>query len=77
MVGRGLYVDSLFYRNKDHRGSCSAQCKTIFWVDLIICEFLIICSTSLKVEGQQQRSDSNSNTGDLFSQRFYNITHVI
>lgn len=48
-------------------GSCSAQCMTAFWFNLIICEFLMKCSTSLRVEGQQQRSDSNLNTSGLFA----------
>lgn len=52
-------------------GSHLGQCKRIFWFGLILHKFLMIRSKCLRVEGQQQKSDSNSN-GSLLSQTFYN-----
>lgn len=42
-------------------GSRLGQCQMMFWFGLILHKFLMIRSRRLMVEGQQQRSDSNSN----------------
>lgn len=54
-------------------GSYLGQCKMIFWFGLIIHKFLMIHSKHLMVEGQQERSDSNSNTITAYFHKLFTI----
>jgi len=58
------------------QGSCSGEWKTLFWFGLIICKFLTIPSKGLSVEGQQQRSHSNSSTTVTYFHKLFTILPV-
>lgn len=57
-------------------GSYLGQCKMTFWFGLIIHKFLMIHSKRLMVEGQQQRSDSNSNPTAAYSHKLLTVSSL-